>query len=310
MAHHNWFPTGYAAQWAVRLFFVLSGFLITGILLQSRQSPAKLPALARFYARRALRIFPLYYAVIAAAALLDLPDARAKLPWLLSYLINFDFAARDSFGLNFAHFWTLCVEEQFYLLWPWLLFFLPPRLALAALPLAALAFRLLHLASPLTSGLGVYVLPFNALDYLGAGAILAFAHRRNAPVSTFLRLAAPAAFLLLALFFAARSHLPAGPLFLLRYPLEAIVLAGIVWFAVVRPTPLLTARPLLYTGKISYGLYILHPFCGDLAKWTAGPLPPPAHFLLSTVFSFLLASLSWFALEAPLNRLKRHFPSP
>ena len=106
----------------VNLFFVLSGFLITGILLDTRDSPVFYRS---FFARRVLRIFPLYYGVlflgfVLAPLLLPMPDAYGRHQlWLWTYLANFAMP----FGKGepaFSHFWSLCVEEQFYLVWPFL----------------------------------------------------------------------------------------------------------------------------------------------------------------------------------------------
>ena len=122
---HHYVPAhelGILAIGGVELFFVLSGFLITRLLLAARREVERgrqhrAAALGRFYARRALRIFPLYYLVVAVLAAVDLPPAREILPWLLTYTLNFHMASRGYVD-HFAHFWTLAVEEQFYLVWP------------------------------------------------------------------------------------------------------------------------------------------------------------------------------------------------
>lgn len=112
----------------VDLFFVLSGFLITGILVQSRGGPHYF---RNFYARRSLRIFPLYYLFLAIAtfisplllspeSILTLPKEHAWVYWL--YLSNFGGKPSEAF----AHTWSLAVEEQFYLVWPAIVFFAKP----------------------------------------------------------------------------------------------------------------------------------------------------------------------------------------
>ena len=107
----------------VWLFFVLSGFLITGILLRSRDQVdyggyQGRFVLRQFYARRILRIFPLYYSVLLLAATIDLGDVRDTIFWHLAYLSNYLFATQQYWGAVTAHFWSLSVEEQFYILWP------------------------------------------------------------------------------------------------------------------------------------------------------------------------------------------------
>ena len=119
----------------VDLFFVLSGFLITGILLETRETSNYFTG---FYARRVLRIFPLYYlvltAVIVGGSLLNVPKITATLPvpqdrWLyFCYLMNWVGLWRGHFGANsIGHFWSLAVEEQFYLVWPLIVWMVRPR---------------------------------------------------------------------------------------------------------------------------------------------------------------------------------------
>lgn len=113
----------------VRLFFVLSGFLITGILLQCRRlaetgGQSSLFTLRRFYIRRFLRIFPLFYLVLLVSAVINLQGFRDGLWWHAAYLSNVYFAAGGNAGAT-IHFWSLSVEEQFYLIWPWLILYVP-----------------------------------------------------------------------------------------------------------------------------------------------------------------------------------------
>ena len=120
---------------AVWLFFVLSGFLITGILLRSRDQVEyhghqRYLELRQFYIRRFLRIFPLYYLVLSIAALLDLSDVRDTIFWHLAYASNYLFAIQGQYGSVTGHLWSLAVEEQFYLLWPALILFAPRRFLL------------------------------------------------------------------------------------------------------------------------------------------------------------------------------------
>src|SRR5262245_45608829 len=115
------FPLATLGGTGVQLFFVLSGFLITGILLDYRraqESNTRLSAgsvLRTFYARRFLRIFPLFYGVIAVAVVLNTGPIRELWPWHALYASNFLYAANHpTAGDPFTHFWSLAVEEQFY----------------------------------------------------------------------------------------------------------------------------------------------------------------------------------------------------
>src|SRR5260370_16732322 len=129
----------------VDLFFVLSGFLITGLLLDAKNDPHYF---RNFYARRILRIFPLYYLVLALLFLVlprlialtpALELARERQVWLWTYTANFYIAAKSSWAaLTYvSHFWSLAIEEHFYLLWP-LAVFLLSRETLARICLAAI----------------------------------------------------------------------------------------------------------------------------------------------------------------------------
>src|SRR5208337_4189358 len=125
----RWIKLGHVG---VRVFFVLSGFLITGILLQARQSAeidglSKWRVLRNFYARRFLRIFPIYYLVILVTWVAGIAEMRESVGWNLSYLSNFYFYQRGTGNYSVTHLWSLAVEEQFYLLWPLLILFLPRK---------------------------------------------------------------------------------------------------------------------------------------------------------------------------------------
>ena len=120
------FPSGLIG---VTLFFVLSGFLITTILLVSKakseaNGKPKRWFIKQFYIRRFLRIFPLYYMVVGLLFLFNVSYVRYSIWWLLSYTINFRFAMDSKFTPIIAHFWSLSIEEQFYLIYPFLLLFI------------------------------------------------------------------------------------------------------------------------------------------------------------------------------------------
>ena len=191
----------------VDLFFVLSGFLITGILYDSRENPRYF---RNFYARRTLRIFPLYYAVLLSVAALlflawllvprlwlaqpKLGELAAVQPWLWTYTTNIAVAKGIPVPLV-AHFWSLAVEEQFYLVWPLVMFALPKRaMAPVALSLATAAlFIRLGLTYAGWSDGAIYVLTPCRMDSLAAGALAAILMRD--PRFGLKRLVGPAVFL-------------------------------------------------------------------------------------------------------------------
>ena len=162
----------------VGMFLVLSGFLITGILLQYRavHNGTTYFNLRQFWIRRILRIFPLFYATLVVGCFFQVPGVIDYRKWQAAYLTNvLIFVNGEMESLHYSvHFWTLAVEEQFYLLWPIVVFFLPSR----HLPLA-ICFTLVT-APVWRSGLFgstqmAWGLLQNQLDYLGIGAMLACA---------------------------------------------------------------------------------------------------------------------------------------
>ncbi|MEZ6185371.1 MAG: acyltransferase [Planctomycetota bacterium] len=301
----------------VRLFFVLSGFLITRILLDARsqrdQGALSLgQALRTFYLRRVLRIFPIYYLTVAVMSLAS-PTIRAQAWVFLLYLQNLLFAWEGSYGVA-PHFWTLAVEEQFYLLWPAAVLLLPRRALVGcvlALIAAAPAWRLGVL---LLGGAEVTarVFTLGCTDTLGLGALLALAGagRWLRPLGVAGALALIPLLLCHALRWGDPAWIVLGDL--------ALGAVGVAWVArLVRggtglDQRLLASRPLVYLGRISYGIYVYHFFVPrQLARvfakldWSVGPLTLAA---LSAVASIALASASWVLLERPLARLKRRLP--
>ena len=169
--------------WGVDLFFVLSGFLITGILLRARRqiegSPSKRHVLRAFYARRFLRIFPLYYAVLLLLVVLGFSEVQKAFGWHALYQSNHHimFLRGRWYGAD-VHFWSLAVEEQFYIMWPLLILWVPsrrlPLLMILAIVCGPLSCALLI---PIYWGeeqVGTRVLMPQCLDVLSTGALLAW----------------------------------------------------------------------------------------------------------------------------------------
>lgn len=112
-----------AGYYGVDLFFVISGFLITSILLRPNEKSFK-QNYYKFLGRRTLRIFPIYYLTIIVLWLVDLPIVREKIVWLLTYTYNYAWVIYDIPHTPINHFWSLGVEEQFYLFWPFVVLLL------------------------------------------------------------------------------------------------------------------------------------------------------------------------------------------
>ena len=260
----------------VSLFFVLSGFLISGILWDSCARPGWWK---RFYIRRSLRIFPLYYLSLAYAAVVTFDYARVMRPVLLVnlvYLQDLPWFEPILYRIplnrvSLAHFWSLAVEEQFYLLWPFLLFaFRRSRtramhLCLAVI-LASLAWRYGIFATQSNPMWSYHALPGRAGE-LAIGAWLALATRGSTEQTNRLFHAIPRtaglslAALLLITLSTRGSFEVVEPAWLISGLLAVPVFFASMVALCLRPGPLqrLLENPLLrWYGKISYGVYVFH----------------------------------------------------
>ncbi|MFN8542794.1 MAG: acyltransferase [Candidatus Binatia bacterium] len=312
----------------VLLFFVLSGFLITGILLRCRDYvvQGRQPAgstLRQFYARRFLRIFPLFYAALLVTAVVDIPPVRRTLLWHVFYLSNVYVAKRGDWITTVSHFWSLAVEEQFYLVWPCCVLFLSPRVLgriVVGVIVAAPALRAAGIALGMPV-LSVRVLTPGCMDLLGFGALLALLATPDArprPLAVLLSPVAGVTALALATAAVAGASEPETRAIWLDSAL------GVLAFWVVGRAAtgfrglagrVLASAPAIALGRISYGIYILHPLTPKLLGKLGFALEaggPAAHALptaaILTVTTIALAALSWRYYEAPLNALKRRYP--
>jgi peptidoglycan/LPS O-acetylase OafA/YrhL len=313
----------------VDLFFVLSGFLITGILLDTRGRPGWLK---RFYLRRILRIVPPYYAALAVQlavlAVLGQLD-RARPGWTASWFTN-HFLARegwDALATSMHHYWSLAVEEQYYLLWPALAALLPRgalRWTAALLILGASVTRVILAQRGME--VGAYVLLPARMDGLAVGALLAIAVRGPgglAAAARGIRIPAAISVPILGAILLVRGELRYGDPFMLSFGLNAlmVVCGGALLLSLAPgagrwPTRWLESRSLVLLGTYSYALYLWHqPVILVLTGLglTAVTLPPvlgsrlPGMLLLTLVAGALtagLALLSWRLVEGPALGLK------
>jgi peptidoglycan/LPS O-acetylase OafA/YrhL len=346
--HYLELPYGWAG---VDVFFVLSGFLITGILCDTRDNTHRV---RNFYIRRTLRIFPLYYGVFLAILLLT-PLLHWAWTWqwiawplylgnflrfLYPHLNNhFVSAFADAHltslkyrGLDFrlGHFWTLCVEEQFYLLWPWIVFTVRDRRKLIAICVACIVlvplarvFAMAHLPEALIDGgVVLHSTPFR-FDTLLVGALIALIYRS-----------------------VHRERMQRAAQAILVFALLSALFAGLYWFhfrtsnvnLVVRHTWLFSVialfagalmlrtmipgtipyrifnlRWLRLIGTVSYGAYVFHDIPHDQYYRLVG------HFfhhgareitaVFGVVMTLALAFFSYHFFESPILRLKERFTS-
>jgi peptidoglycan/LPS O-acetylase OafA/YrhL len=305
----NLFANGWMG---VDLFFVLSGFLITGILLDTRESDGYFTS---FYSRRCLRIWPLYFTLLLFMFVV-VPFVRPAVgpsilerssPWwaypvfLQNFLVPNSAGAAGPLGVT----WSLAIEEQFYLVWPLFVRYCTRKqllwIALAVICLSpVMRLMLRHYEVNLYTNL------FSRLDGLMAGAMLAvLARSTGVEHSRFNRLAWFGAAISLVIAFAAES---AGARWV-AFSFSAVASAALVHLALYsRQTwfhKLLSNRFLVYTGTISYGLYLLHKIPFDAAKEVTLAGPPLLNAVLLFGVCYLVAAASWNVLEKPFLRLKR-----
>ena len=335
----------------VQLFFVLSGFLITGILLDMKASLPSKDYFSKFYGRRFLRIFPLYYFYLflmwgVTSWLYSLSYRRnymklfqTQLPFALIYVYNFFYGSSSFEHMKFVeHFWSLSVEEQFYIFWPLLLFLVPRKhlkkifLSLIVLSpilrVAVLVAYKAHLVSWFGDEVvwGLYAFPISHIDAFAFGAYISQFSLPKAKLQFYVLL-----FVVPLIGFAAQ-YASTGSFGMwqdLGYPFAMPKAYQYIWgysilnywfavtiYAVAREglfNRFLEMKALKYLGRISYGLYVYH-----LAiLWFAGrirdvfPMPEPTAKFLTAVIGFIvsvaLASLSYYLMEKPLLNLKDRF---
>jgi peptidoglycan/LPS O-acetylase OafA/YrhL len=321
---HHWYgPPDYKIQFGaigVWIFFVISGFLITRILLKSRAETVRgnRRALVTFYVRRVLRIFPLYYFILLVG-LLTSASLRGMWPWYVGYLQNFKMMMNENDPFIFGpHLWSLAVEEQFYLVWPWLVLFTPRVLLLPIIGsgiVLAIALRMVctHLG---WTAFQVYAFTPDNLDTLGLGALLAyFVTYRPGQVVVLRRVALGAGIAILLGAGFLRSHVVDWGLMAMPTGLIAVWVIAHIANGVGGVRGLagraMSFGPSVYMGRISYGIYVYHYFVPDVMKPVFARLHVREQGFWFGVICFsvtiAVASLSWFLLENPINSLKNRF---
>lgn len=332
-----------ATRWIARfgwtgvdLFFVLSGFLITGILLDTRE---KTHYWRNYAARRCLRIFPLYYGALVLVMVV-LPIAtrwtepqfqtlRENQVWYWTYTVNFLQVIKgvSATPLNTSHFWSLCIEEQFYLVWPLVVLLCSPR-AILRIAAGAIAFGLpfrwwvIHTFSDPTAA---YVLTPGRLDGLMIGAALAVASRsgglsRWRPLAA--RVGAVSASLVVGIALWRGMEYADPVMAQWGFPLIAVAYGSLLVLGVTSSGVLsrvLSLRHLRSWGKYSYGLYLIHyPLLGALEDKLGGRLSGlvwggsrlPGIVVLCSIgvpLAYCLAWLSYHVYERRFLALKRYF---
>ncbi len=341
-----------AVGWVgVQLFFVLSGFLITSILLDMKDSLPPGKYFTKFYGRRFLRIFPLYYFYLTAMAVIAygllLADFRPnymqiffnQVRYAVLYVYDFYYRIPSFQPSQFLdHFWSLSVEEQFYIIWPLLLLLFPQkhlkRLFIVFIILGVVFRAMLYLLYVSGSSLWVfrepfalviYSWPFSHLDAFALGAYISrYPIQRPKGQLLFLTvLVSVSGFiatyltsgnlgLISALGYDLRSS--AGYQFIWMFSLLNYFFAVLI-YCVVREKMLIRFLEmpwLRYLGKISYGMYVYH-LALIWFVWRFfeerinGGMPYWIKVVVSLSATILIASLSYYLLERPILNLKDRF---
>jgi peptidoglycan/LPS O-acetylase OafA/YrhL len=316
------FPLGMTG---VTLFFVLSGFLITQILLNSRiiserKDENKFHSIKQFYIRRTLRIFPIYYITIFVLFLLNIQNIREKFLWFLFYASNIYFYKINDWAGNISHLWTLAVEEQFYIFWPFLILFIPKRFLLKGIiaitilgPVIRTVLYLLGDRSEWALSF-IFILTPSCMDCFGLGALIAYWSLMDddpflkRPILAYAFLIINIGVIVILSFFGESAL----SVFLYRFSISAICMMiiskaskgfkGITGSILENPV-------LRYLGKVSYGLYLYHNFIPMIYASLGLPVISNIYFnfVVQLMMLVILCTLSWYLIENPVNNLKKKF---
>ncbi len=312
----------------VYLFFVLSGFLITSILLQVRTEAGdtdRLYVIKSFFIRRVLRIFPIYYLVVFVTYF-AFPEVRGGIWYLLTYTNKFYLYKMDSWVASpVVHSWTLAIEEQFYLIWPWIIMFMNKKY----LRLIFILFIVTGVVSTkiiLSYKISTW-LPFNSYDAFGIGAWYAYARTETDSCRKFekvIRTLGP--FFLVPYFYLKVAGFYTNNwngIYLIRFT-DSMICAWLIVLVINNKSEfcrkyILENTVLNYIGKISYGIYLYHvymykfnPFIFDKLNKRFGTYPvihdaivsAAAFYIYDLIILFCLCWLSYNLIEKPYLRLK------
>jgi peptidoglycan/LPS O-acetylase OafA/YrhL len=336
LLYHGGIPLVRAGFVGVDVFFVISGFLITGMLVREVETSGRV-SLARFYARRAKRLLPAAALVLVVTAALihrfmprvDRPVFAGDLSWAALYAVNWrladrsvDYLAEDVGVSPVQHYWSLSVEEQFYLVWPLLLLMVAwwvrrsgwsVRAAMAAgLSLVAVPSLAWSIALTRREPSVAFFATTTRMWELSIGAFLSIAApglvrlpRRAAAAIAWLGLAAVVAS---ALVYTTHTHWPGSAALLPTLATAAVIGAGPA-AGRAGPILLLGTRPMLWIGSLSYSLYLWHWPLLVVASAHWGELSTPVSLAVLAV-STVLAWLTYGLVENPVRHARAMSQSP
>lgn len=315
----------------VHFFFVLSGFLITEILYNQKTeielgNKSFFQSLKTFYIRRTLRIFPLYYLLIFFLCYINYKNTREIFPYLVTYTSNILEAKTNNYVGDFNHFWSLAVEEQFYIVWPIFILSLPKKHLLKFIIgtiILSLISRLCYTAITPEKWMAASYLPHNVMFALGIGALLAYI--KNSSATVFNKISesmwlAPLVFLTyLILFFKVvhKNYFPS-----INFLLDELIFCVFSMLVIARAVGnnykyiakfVLENKHFTHLGQISYGLYIYHLFSISTFCDYVGPSiglhadKKETAWMLYFLFTWFAAEITYMLIEQPFNYLKKYF---
>jgi peptidoglycan/LPS O-acetylase OafA/YrhL len=310
-AHFHWpfqlkLVAGVASMgWmGVDIFFALSGFLITRILLCSERS---VTGLRNFYTKRALRIWPLYFSLLALFWC-ELIWVHAPYPMTRCIFFVQNYLPQFPYPHNFDQTWSLCVEEHFYLVWPILVLFLP-RASTPWILLAVLAGSPVLRSIAAERGVSaklLYTASQYRLDSIAIGALIASLHagRRRPAQLRIIGIAVLAISLPALIWFWVHSSGEFANSS--TYEFLALASGSVLCIALTSAGThtgrVLAARPLRYVGQISYGLYMIHPFVFSIVSKKAQTV---SGLVAALLLSLAVAALSWHFMERRVLELRK-----
>ena len=312
----------------VILFFVLSGFLITKILLTRKDelittNTSKKFLIKNFYIRRFLRIFPIYYLLIVFLFIIDYKNTREFFPWLVTYTSNIYQSIKNVYVGDFNHFWSLAVEEQFYLFWPFLVLFIKSNRIFNTICITILSAILFKTLFYLYVGkwMATTYFTLNCMHALGIGALLSYFTLYNKrlieilkkPIWLYLGL------LLYLILLFVQYKIKLG---WYKEVGDEVLFAIISAFVILRASNngfkfglkyILENKFVVYSGKISYGLYVYHLFMPTIFYFIAPRIGLSISnkytaFIAFYFVTFLVAHISWVLIERPIINLKSKVP--
>jgi peptidoglycan/LPS O-acetylase OafA/YrhL len=322
---YHWFPEGQGINVmpngpiGVTLFFVLSGYLISNILMEQQSLGTFARSFKNFVVRRALRIFPIYFLVLIGLLVLQRfsvvvnSDFYTHPGYYWTYLVNYWIELHGNWSDALSPYWSLSVEEQFYLLWPFCMLLLATRLRayfLWSTVIFGVVYR--YFSVHVYGGLGVSM--FSCVDTFAWGALLAHYLRagQSAALAVWIkRLIIPVGFCFMMVSLRYTDGDLMKQLFFRTF--TSVVSVALLFYA-MQPglfAKFFSVQPLRLIGQMSYGLYLYHMLVPDLFFKLAARMgisvPVLPYNLSSLIVLFVVAYVSYRLIELPIQSFKRYF---